>query len=121
MLILDALLTLPQDNLDILSKSQHPRALQQALLDRLLCSPDFLHLAKDAKAVITLKKRLQRSRKFYILAHVFGTTILHAPPEISVTRIDKVGISDLSRHSTGSVEASKVKVIVEKMTVAGHG
>ena len=43
----------------------------------------------------TLKKRLQRGRKFELLVRIFGTGILSAVPEVSVSRVDQVRLEDL--------------------------
>ncbi len=92
---LGSLLIVPKENLDIISMGRHPRALRQALLERLICSTNLLHIAKDTIAAVNLKKRLQRGRKFHIIATAFATAIMHAPSEMSLIRIGKIGISVL--------------------------
>ena len=41
-----------------------------------------------------MKKRLQRGRKFELLVRIFGTDILHAVPEVSVSCLDGVRLAD---------------------------
>jgi hypothetical protein len=63
-----------------------------------------------------LKKRLQRSRKILLLVKIFRENILHAVPEVSVTRLDSVKLEDLTKLVTGLVETNKVKRILARMT-----
>lgn len=62
-----------------------------------------------------MKKRLQKGRKFSILAEVFGVAILHVVPEISVTRLDLVGIYELLKLQNGSVERGRVDGISRRI------
>jgi hypothetical protein len=72
--------------------------------------------ALDAKAKSTLKKRLQRGRKFLLLTKALGTGILCAVPEVSVTRLDAIRLEELALLCLGSIEEAKIKVILGKMT-----
>ena len=83
----------------------------------MLCNePDFQVASKDLTTLWNLKKRLQRSRKFLLLVKAFGENVLHAVPEVSVTRLESVKLEDLRKLVTGSVEANKVKRILARMT-----
>jgi hypothetical protein len=62
------------------------------------------------------KTQLQRSRKFLLLVKTFGEDILHAVPEVSVTRLDPVKLEDLTKLATGSVEANKIEKLLARMT-----
>ncbi len=75
----------------------------------------FEPFVKDKRERIRLEKRLQQGRKFCVLADVFGTSILHAVPEVSVTRLDVVSLKALMRLQTGSMEQIKVKAILSRM------
>jgi hypothetical protein len=70
----------------------------------------------DLKAKSTLKKRLQRGRKFVLLVKALGNDILYAVPEVSVTRLDAIRLEELALLCTGSIEEVKVKRILSKMT-----
>ena len=63
--------------------SMHPRTAQAILFDLLCEQPGFEVIATDTTARATLKKRLQRGRKFEILVQIFGQNILRAVPESS--------------------------------------
>jgi hypothetical protein len=43
-----------------------------------------------------IKKRLQRARKFLIIVELFGTTVLNAAPDVSVSRLDLVSLQLLA-------------------------
>jgi hypothetical protein len=98
-----------------MSSSLHPRTEQDVLFDMLCNESDFQSASKDLTTQWNLKKRLQRSRKFLLLVKTFGENILHAVPEVSVTRLDPVKFEDLQKLATGSVEANKVKRILARM------
>jgi hypothetical protein len=63
-----------------------------------------------------VKKRLQRARKYVILVDIFGVTILNGVPEVCVTQLDGVRLTELSLWSTGSIELSKIRMITGQMT-----
>ena len=86
------------------------------MLFELLCKePCFQHTASDQSARSSLKKRLQRGRKFDLLVKVFGVNVLYAVPEVSVSRLDAVKLEDLVQLGSGSIEGVKVKRILQKM------
>jgi hypothetical protein len=60
------------------------------LFDMLCNDPDSQVASKDLTTQWDLKKRLQRSREFLLLVKPFGDHILHAVPEVSVSRLDPV-------------------------------
>jgi hypothetical protein len=43
-----------------------------------------------------IKKRLQRARKFLMIVELFGTTVLNAAPDVSVSRLDLVSLQLLA-------------------------
>jgi hypothetical protein len=51
-----------------------------------------------------------------LLVKIFRENILHAVPEVSVTRLDSVKLEDLTKLVTGLVETNKVKRILARMT-----
>jgi hypothetical protein len=70
---------------------------------------------KDLATLWSLKKRLQRGRKFVLLVKIFGKDILYVVPEVSVTRLDGVKLEDLVKLETGSVETNRVTRILARM------
>ncbi|GFZ44318.1 hypothetical protein JCM24511_02040 [Saitozyma sp. JCM 24511] len=74
----------------------HPRTEQRIIFDLLWDDPDF-RLASDLTTQWALKKRLQRGRKFLLLATIFRTNVLHAVPEVSVRRLELVSLEELNR------------------------
>jgi hypothetical protein len=70
---------------------------------------------KDLATLWSLKKRLQRGRKFVLLVKIFGKDILFVVPEVSVTRLDGVKLEDLVKLETGSVETNRVTRILARM------
>jgi hypothetical protein len=50
-----------------------------------------------------------------MMVDIFGVTILNAVPEVCVTQLDCVRLEELSLWSTGSVEMSKIKMIIGHM------
>ena len=93
----------------------HPRTSQKLIFEQLCNEQCFVAAALDAKAKTTLKKRLQRGRKFLLLTRALGTGILRAVPEVSVTRLDAIRLEELSLLCLGSIEEAKIKVILGKM------
>jgi hypothetical protein len=93
----------------------HPRTEQKVIFDMLCNEPDFQVASKDLTTQWSVKKRLQRGRKFLLLVKLFGKKILHAVPEVSVTRLEPVKLEDLTKPATGSVETSRVKRILARM------
>jgi hypothetical protein len=94
---------------------KHPRAKQQAVFELLWADPCFEKVAENATARSAVKKRLQRARKFAIMVDIFGVTVLNAVPEVCVTQLDRVRLEELSLWSTGSMELSKIKMIIGQM------
>jgi hypothetical protein len=70
---------------------------------------------KDLATLWSLKKRLQRGRKFVLLVKIFGKDILFVVPEVSVTRLDGVKLEDLVKLETGSVETNRVTRILARI------
>ncbi len=101
------------------SSSTHPRTSQKLVFERLCNEQCFLSAAWDTKAKSTLKKRLQRGRKFLLLTDALGTDILSAVPEVSVTRLDPIRLEELALLCLGSIEEAKIKVILAKMSAMG--
>jgi hypothetical protein len=95
--------------------AKHPRAKQQAVFELLCADPCFERVSENVAARSSVKKRLQRARKFAMMVDIFGATILSAVPEVSVTQLDGVRLEELSLWSTGSVEMSKIKMIIGHM------
>lgn len=82
----------------------------------MLCNEaEFQVAPKDLATVWSLKKRLQRGRKFALLVKIFGKDILYAIPDVSVTRLDGVKLEDLVKLETGSVETNRVTRILARM------
>ncbi|KAJ9126261.1 hypothetical protein QFC24_001989 [Naganishia onofrii] len=61
-----------------------------------------------------LQKRLQRARKFLLLVDVFGMPVLDSVPEVSVTRVDALRVSDLRALSDGTFFKAEVESIRRK-------
>jgi hypothetical protein len=91
----------------------HPRTEQRIIFDLLWDDPDF-RLASDLTTQWALKKRLQRGRKLLLLVTIFGTNVLHAVPEASVRRLDRVSLEELKKLATCS-ETVRVKRILGRM------
>ena len=88
---------------------------QAASLEHLNAEPAFRIEMASPTAGSTLKKRLQRGRKFALLVRIFGSGILSAVPEVSVFRVDQVRVEDLLAFSKGTTGAAKIKRILQKM------
>jgi len=56
-----------------------------------------------------IKKRLQRARKFLMIVELFGTTVLNAAPDVSVSRLDFVSLQLLA----GLIHEGNANRIVE--------
>src|SRR3954451_9315758 len=72
------------------STGVHPRTSQKLIFEQLCNEPCFVRAQMDIKAKASLKKRLQRGRKFLLLAKALGIDVLYAVPEVSVTRLDAI-------------------------------
>ena len=66
----------------------------------------------DKTATSRLKKQLQRGRKFLALCNALGTEVLGFVPEICVTRVDTVKLSELEKLKEGSMEKIRVREIL---------
>jgi hypothetical protein len=75
-------------------------------LDMLCNEAEFQVASKDLATLWSLKKRLQRGRKFVLLVKILGKDILYAVPEVSVTRLDGVKLEDLVKLETSAVETT---------------
>ena len=45
-----------------------------------------------------LRKRLERARKYLMLAVLMGTWVLNCTPEVTVTRVDKLSFAVLEQN-----------------------
>ena len=52
----------------------------------------------------TLQKRLQRARKYVVVVGVFGTSVLSAVPEVTVSRLDGLSLGELGRMKASIVQ-----------------
>lgn len=96
--------------------SQHPRTLEKDAFARLCAAPSVTDCMTSNSARARLQKRLQRARKFVLLVDVFGEQVLHGVPEISVSRLDVVRLSDLQKIVTGSIAQKRVQAIKDKFS-----
>jgi hypothetical protein len=64
-----------------------------------------------------LQKRLLRGRKFDVLVGLFGRQVLFLAPEVSVSRLAVLKLSDLENFATGSLERIKVQEIKEQLNL----
>ena len=51
------------------------------------------------KAGQAVRKRLQRARKFWLLVQKYGTVVLNAAPQVSVSKVDLLRLEDLMEVS----------------------
>ena len=49
----------------------------------------------DVKAGQAVRKRLQRARNFWLLVQKYGTVVLNAAPQVSVSKVDLLRLEDL--------------------------
>lgn len=63
----------------------------------------------------TLQKRLQRARKFVALVDILGKEVLYLAPEVSVSRLDAIKLSDLQKMASGPTERPKILEIKGKI------
>ena len=92
---------------------------QHLSLERLWQESCFQGPELDSRAKATITKRLQRAREMAILADLFGTEILDAPPEVSVFRLDQLKISDLLSMKSGQCEVLRVRAILGRIKGGG--
>lgn len=85
------------------------------MIDLLCKEPAFQTASRDLKTLWSLKKRLQRARKYVLLTSLFGEKILQAAPEVSVTRLDALKLDDLSRLASESSVSLVVQNIKSKL------
>ena len=52
----------------------------------------------DVKASQAVRKRLQRARKFWLLAQKYGTAVLNVAPQVSVSKVDLRWLEDIMEH-----------------------
>jgi hypothetical protein len=88
------------------------------MLGLLFNEPEFHRTQTDLKSQWSLKKRLQRACKFFLLVQVFGSNVLHVAPEVSVTRLDALKLSDLQKLADQAEGSPKVQEILYRMGVA---
>lgn len=78
----------------------------------LLCNEqDFQAASSSLRGHWSLKKRLQRARTHVFLVSIFGTSILHAAPEVAVTRVDALRLTDLWKLAEGGTASGLVEDI----------
>ena len=65
----------------------------------------------------TLKKRLQRARKFVCLVDLLGVGILHAAPMVSVSRLDSIGLKELKRLECNPEDGPNIKAIAVRWQI----
>ena len=109
-----------------LPSNVHPRTMVASAFQALCqqAPPDFELLRQrdpsvadksDKAATSRLKKQLQRGRKFLALSNALGTEVLGFVPEICVTRVDTVKLSELEKLKEGSMEKIRVREILSAM------
>ena len=75
---------------------------QKRLIDLVLAHGDMADYIKSGNGNSSgtsreaIKKRLQRARKFLMIVELFGTTVLNAAPDVSVSRLDLVSLQLLA-------------------------
>lgn len=94
------------------------RSEQQRLLVLLFTNTAFSTAQFHAPARLALNKRLQRARKFSLLVDVFGTPILHAVPQVAVTKMDGIRLEDLHSLAQREEWQARIERIITKMRSA---
>ena len=97
----------------------HSRTEQSHFFERLCEEPCFQSVVLQSNARSSLKKRLQRGRKYHYLVKIFGMAVLHAAPVVCVSRMDGVKLEDLSEM--GNVPMDDVRVKRITMNLVGLG
>jgi len=88
---------------------------QKRLIDLVLAHGDMADYIKNGTGNSSgtsreaIKKRLQRARKFLMIVELFGTTVLNAAPDVSVSRLDFVSLQLLA----GLIHEGNANRIVE--------
>jgi len=88
---------------------------QKCLIDLVLAHGDMADYIKNGTGNSSgtsreaIKKRLQRARKFLMIVELFGTTVLNAAPDVSVSRLDFVSLQLLA----GLIHEGNANRIVE--------
>ena len=70
---------------------------------------------QNRRTILNLKKRLQRGKKFFTLCKVLGSQVLGFVPEICVSRIDLIKLSELRELREQGEEKAKVNEILKSM------
>jgi hypothetical protein len=65
-----------------------------------------------------IKKRLQRARKFLLIVELFGTTVLNAAPEVSVSRLDGIGLQILVGFAREGVDSTEISAVRRNIGLA---
>lgn len=68
-----------------------------------------------------LQKRIQRARKFVALVDILGQEALHLAPEVSVSRLDAIKLSDLQKMAAESNDRGKIMEIKAKFVHVEEG
>ncbi|WOO86350.1 uncharacterized protein LOC62_08G009831 [Vanrija pseudolonga] len=95
--------------------SRNARTEQKVIFELLCSEPAFQEASKGLKARWSLQKRLQRARKFTLLVGLFGAVVLHAEPEVSVSRIDALKLTDLYLLAQEKSSCAMIQVVVRKL------
>ena len=104
-----------QSKRETLSIPRDSRTEQRVMLGLIFNGPEFQQTSSDLKSQWSLKNRLQQARKFVLLVQVFGSNILHIVPEVSVTRLDSLRLSDLQKLANQAEGSPRVQEILGKM------
>jgi hypothetical protein len=97
------------------SKSWETKTEQTRLIDLLIGQPGLLENFAGSLTKDPHNTRLQRGRKFYMVVELFGTVALSAAPQVSVTRLDGVGIEVLRGLLNGTVSNDMVVAVQLKL------
>lgn len=89
--------------------------MQKAVFDLPCDEQDFQAAPSSLRGQWSLKKRLQRARKYVFLVSIFGTSILLAAPEVAVTRVDGLRLTDLCKLAKGGTASGLVEDIVRQI------
>jgi hypothetical protein len=97
------------------NKSWETKTEQTRLIELLIGQPGLSEHFAGGSTKEALKKRLQRGRKFCMVVDLFGTIALNAAPQVSVTRLDSVGIEVLRGLLDGTIGHDMVVAVQLKL------
>jgi hypothetical protein len=87
---------------EVVTSAWDSKPEQKRLIDLVLAHGDMADYFKSGNGNSSgtsreaIKKRLQRARKFLMIVELFGTTVLNAAPDVSVSRLDLVSLQLLA-------------------------